>query len=74
MVYKTLILPHYDYCDAVYDSLSKQYADKLQRLQNMCIENILGVSRWTSTIDVHRRVKLPLLEGWTLEKECYTHV
>ena len=33
-IYKGLIEPHFDYCRAVWDSLSQQLSEKLQKLQN----------------------------------------
>ena len=33
-IYKGLIEPHFDYCSAVWDGLSQQLSDKLQKLQN----------------------------------------
>ena len=33
-IYNALILPHFDYCSPVWDCLSGQSSDKLQKLQN----------------------------------------
>ena len=33
-IYNALILPHFDYCSPVWDCLSSQSSDKLQKLQN----------------------------------------
>ena len=36
-IYKGLIEPHFDYCSAVWDGLSQQLSDKLQKLQNRAV-------------------------------------
>ena len=33
-IYKGLIEPHFDYCSVVWDGLSQQLSEKLQKLQN----------------------------------------
>ena len=33
-IYKSIILPHFDYCDVVWDTLNKGLAERLQKLQN----------------------------------------
>ena len=34
MVYKSLILPHFDYCSVVWGGISQYLSDKLQKMQN----------------------------------------
>ena len=41
LVYNYLIQPHFDYCSFVWDSLSDQLSDKLQKLQNRAARVIL---------------------------------
>ena len=36
-IYKGLIKPHFDYCSAVWDGLTQQLSEKLQKLQNCAI-------------------------------------
>ena len=36
-IYKGLIEPHFDYCSAVWDGLTQQLSEKLQKLQNRAI-------------------------------------
>ena len=36
-IYKGLIEPHLDYCSAVWDGLTHQLSEKLQKLQNRAI-------------------------------------
>ena len=49
LLYKTLILPHFDYCDAVWGNSSKTLLDKLEKLQNSAGRIILGLPRRSST-------------------------
>ena len=46
-IYKGLIEPHFDYCSAVWDALSEQLSEKLQKLQNRAIRVIIG---WVITV------------------------
>ena len=39
-IYKGLIEPHFDYCSAVWDALTQQLSEKLQKLQNHAIRVI----------------------------------
>ena len=39
-VYKGLIEPHFDYCRAVWDGLTQQLSEKLEKLQNRAIRVI----------------------------------
>ena len=61
-LYKTLIRPHFDYCDVVYDCITESNAKKLQRLQNACIKSILHVPKRTPTMEIHARSKLQTLK------------
>ena len=61
MLYKTLILPIFDYCDFVWDCLSQQDSLTLQKLQNMALKNILQVDRQASTEFIHKTLNLPYL-------------
>ena len=74
MLYKTLIIPHYEYCDVVYDGLSKELAEKLQRLQNMCLQNLFSVNGRTPTTVVHDRAQLPFLKDRRCKKRCDNYV
>ena len=39
-IYKALIEPHFNYCSSVWDGLSQQLSDKLQKLQNRAVRII----------------------------------
>ena len=48
-IYKGLIEPHFDYCSAVWDGLTQQLSEKLQKLQNRAIRVIIKSSYDTSS-------------------------
>ena len=48
-IYKGLIKPHFDYCSAVWDGLTQQLSEKLQKLQNCAIRVITKSSYDTSS-------------------------
>ena len=50
-IYKGLIEPHFDYCSAVWDGLSQQLSDKLQKLQNRAARVITKSSYMTLVPD-----------------------
>ena len=57
-IYKGLIKPHVDYCSAVWDGLTQQLSEKLQKLQNRTIRVITK-----SSYDIRSRFLLNSL-GW----------
>ncbi len=61
MLYKTLILPIFDYCDFVWDCVRQQDSQTLQKLQNMVLKNVLQVERLTPTDFVHQTLNMPYL-------------
>jgi len=48
-IYKGLIEPHFDYCSAVWDGLTQELSEKLQKLQNRAIRVITKYSYNTSS-------------------------
>ena len=61
MLYKTLILPIFDYGDVIYNCLSQKDATLLQRLQNMSLKTVLKVDKRSSTTAIHDQLNmLPL--------------
>jgi hypothetical protein len=42
-LFNTLVLPHYDYCSPVWDSLPKTHIHRLQRIQNRGMRIILDI-------------------------------
>ena len=49
LVYNSLIQPHFDYCSLVWDGLSDQLSDKLQKLQNRAARVILKANYGASS-------------------------
>ena len=43
-IYKGLIEPHLDYCSAVWDGLTQQLGEKLQKLENRAIRSELSLN------------------------------
>ena len=62
MLYKTLILPIYDYCDYVYYSVNQNDRKVLQRLKNCALRTILRVERLTSTMSTHNTLCMDTLD------------
>ena len=48
LIYNSLIQPHFDYCSLVWDGLSDQLSDKLQKLQNRAATVILKANYGTT--------------------------
>ena len=42
MLYNSIVAPHFDYCDIVWNTCGETDKEKLQRLQNRCAEIIDG--------------------------------
>lgn len=62
-IYKSIILPHFDYCSTLMLNYSKSNIDLLQKLQNRAMRIILKVNRYTN-------VKLMLdTLGWLSVKQ-----
>ena len=57
-LYKSLVLPHFDYCDSVYMTASKDVLNKLQLLQNSACRTILLAVRETHISDMHSELGL----------------
>ncbi len=53
-IYKSFILPHFDYCDVIWDNLSNSLSDRLENLQLDCIRTITGCVRGTSHAKLYR--------------------
>ena len=61
MLYKTLILPYYDYCDVVYHCLSQKDSYTLQKLQNCSLRQILKCDRLSPVADMHSICDIEML-------------
>ena len=73
LIYSSVILPHFDYADIIWQSASKKYLDLLQKLQNRAGRIILRIDPYshTSTSYIHDILKWKKLS--TRQKE-HMHV
>ena len=53
-IYKSMILPYFDYGDVIYGKSNQDSLDKLQRLQNKCLRICKGYNIRHDTVDIHR--------------------
>ena len=63
MLYKTLVLPIFDYGDFVFDTLTVKDKFKLQKLQNCAIRNILKAEWMTPSLQMHSELQLLTLNN-----------
>ena len=61
-IYKSMILPYFDYADVLYDKANATKLEKLQRLQNKCLKICHGHDRLYSTNRAHREARVPFLK------------
>ena len=61
LLYKTLILPVFDYGDIVYHGISKADAESLQRLQNSACRAILKQDMYTPIDEMHAELDISKL-------------
>ncbi len=74
LLYKSLVLPHLDYCDLVYMCTTLHNLNRLQLVQNQACRTILMAPKETSTQNMHKQLELPLLaqrRQLHLSTECY---
>ena len=62
-IYKSMVLPYFDYGDVVYGTASRDRLDKLQRLQNKGLKICMNYNLRHNTEDLHRDAKCPKLEA-----------
>ena len=58
-IYKTMMLPYFDYADIIFNSAHNKDIDKLQKLQNKCLRICLGKERRFSTDRAHKQANVP---------------
>ena len=61
-LYKTLILPLFDYGDVLYDCLFQKDTAILQRLQKCAMRSMLNTNRYEHIIDMQNNLGLNPLE------------
>ena len=60
---KSFILPHFDYCDTVWDKCTLTLTDKLEKLNLVVIRTIIGAVRGISHFKLFQESRiLPLTE------------
>ncbi len=69
-LYKSLIMPHIDYDDVIYDAANKKDCQTLQVIQNGCLRICCKVDPKTPVLDLHRRTKIPFLSDRRAAHSC----
>ena len=62
LIYKTMLLPYFDYADIIFHKAKSADLGKIQRLQNRCLRLCLGYNRFHSTDKAHKTAQVPFLE------------
>ena len=62
LIYKSMLLPYFDYADVIYHRSNSGDLDKLQRLQNRCLCICIGYDRYFSSDRAHKLSKVPFLK------------
>ena len=57
-LYKSLILPQFDYCDVLYSNANQTALQDLQKVQNISCRIILKAGNRTSVRQIHSELKL----------------
>ena len=61
-IYKSMLLPYFDYADVIFSNSSAGDLEKLQRLQNKCLRLCNQRIRNASTARLHKTTKVPFLK------------
>ena len=62
LIYKTMLLPYFDYADVVISKANQKDIDKLQTLQNKCLRLCMGRDRCFDTKRAHKLANVPFLK------------
>ena len=62
LLYKSLVLPHMDYCDLICMCTTEENLQRLQYIQNCACRIILRADIYTSVTEMHQELKLPTLK------------
>ncbi len=68
MLYKSLVVPHLEYCDVIWDTCAGILKDKIQKLQNRACKIILKTKKQAHTNDIHSKLRL-----WKLSERRRFH-
>ena len=61
-IYRSMLLPYFDYADVIYSKANSKDLDRLQKLQNKCLRISLGRDRRFNTKETHKLAGVPLLK------------
>ena len=61
-IYKSMLLPYFDYADVIFHNSMSGSLEKLQRLQNKCLRLCSGQVRNVSTNGIHKLTGVPFLK------------
>ena len=61
-IYKTFIIPHFDYCDVIYDNCTEESSEKLEALHREAIRTIIGTVKGTSHQKLYKESGFPTLK------------
>ena len=62
LIYKTMMLPYFDYADVIICKANQKDIDKMQTLQNKCLRICVGGDRRFDTNRAHKLAKVPFLK------------
>ena len=77
LLYKSLVLPHLDYCDLVYMCTTEQNLQKIQQIQNSACRTILQADIDTPTVMLHKELNLPTMKQRRhihMAMECFNNI
>ena len=60
-IYKSMMMPYFDYADVIFDKAANKDIKKLQRLQNRCLRVCLGKERRFDSDRAHKLTNTPFL-------------
>ena len=69
-MYTSLVVPHLDFGDVIYDAVSKTEAQTLQVPQNQCLRICLKANPRTSIEELHAAAGVPMLIDRRTEHTC----
>ena len=77
LLYKSLVLPHIDYCDIVYMTTTEYNLHRLQLIQNVVCRIILRADNRTSVTEMHKELSLLTIkerQSLHMSMECFRQV
>ncbi len=69
-LYKSIVLPHFDYCDIIYGTCSKQNLDMLQKLQNRAARILTGSGPRAHRNDMYKQLGMLSLSNRQILHKC----